>query len=260
VLSKPLAEQLFPDVDPIGKRVTFAAGEKAERTLTVIGVSADFPTSQMSTNRAQLLLPLAQYPDVVRDSVRVDDDYGSPARLMLVARSRPGESAERMTAALENVLRDLDPEFETTSIVTGAWLRENSVRDFLNQSAVAGIVGGVLLLLAALGIYGVVGLMVATRIREIAVRVALGASQRQVVRMVLFDVLKLVAPGVVVGLLLAVAFVKLNGEDFGISLSKLEPLAYVVGAAVAVLMALAASFVPARRAASVHPMVAMRSE
>lgn len=115
-------------------------------------------------------------------------------------------------------------------------------------------------MLAALGIYGVVGLMVATRIREIAVRVALGASRRRVVQMVLFDVVKLVLPGVGIGVLLAVAFVKLNGEDFGISLSNLEPLAYVVGAAIAVLIAIAASLAPARRAASVQPMVAMRSE
>jgi ABC-type lipoprotein release transport system permease subunit len=78
--------------------------------------------------------------------------------------------------------------------------------------------------------------------------------------MVLSDVLKLVTPGVGIGLLIAVAFVRLNGEDFGLSLSNLEPLAYPVGAAIAVLMALGASLAPARRAASVEPMVAMRSE
>ena len=78
--------------------------------------------------------------------------------------------------------------------------------------------------------------------------------------MVLFDVVKLVLPGVFVGFLFEVAFVKLNGEDFGISLSKLEPLAYLTGCSVAVLIALIASLAPARRAASVQPMIAMRSE
>lgn len=260
IVSKPLAERLFPGEDPLGKRVVFATGEKTERTLTIVGVASDFPTSQMSTNRAQLLLPLAQYRDVLGDSVRVNDDRGGLAHLMLIARSAPGEPANKMTAALETTLRDLDPEFDTSGIVTGAGLRHKSVRDFLAQSTVAAVVGGILLLLAALGIYGVVGLMVATRIREIAVRIALGASRRRVVGMVLFDVIKLVAPGVVVGLLIAVAFVRLNGEDFGISLSKLEPLAYAAGAAIAVLMAVLASLAPARRAASVQPMVAMRSE
>ena len=260
VVSKPLAERLFPDADPLGKRVTFDPGEKTERTLTIIGVTADFPTSQMSTDRAQLLLPLAQYPDVLKDAVDVDDGRGGTAQLMLVARSAPGEQPQAMSAALEQLIRDLDPEFEPARIVTGAWLRENSVNDFLTQSAVAGVVGGVLLLLAALGIYGVVGLMVATRVREIAVRVALGASRRRVMGMVLFDVVKLVLPGVGVGVLIAVAFVKLNGRDFGIPLSDFEPLAYLAGSTVTLLIAVLASIAPARRAASIAPMLAMRSE
>jgi hypothetical protein len=87
-----------------------------------------------------------------------------------------------LTAALENAVRELGPDVDralTTGdgvaysrIVTGVWLRQNSMRDFLVQSAVAGGSGGVILMLAALGTYSVVGLMVATRTREIAVRVA----------------------------------------------------------------------------------------
>jgi ABC-type antimicrobial peptide transport system permease subunit len=133
------------------------------------------------------------------------------------------------------------------------------MNDFLTQSAVAAGAGGVILMLAALGIYGVVGLMVATRTREIAVRAALGASRRRVLRMVIFDVVKLVLPGVAVGVVLTVALNRLNSENMGIALSDLEPLAYVAGAAIAVLVAIIASLAPARRAASVQPMVAMRS-
>jgi ABC-type antimicrobial peptide transport system permease subunit len=132
--------------------------------------------------------------------------------------------------------------------------------DFLTGSAVTGIAGGVILTLSALGIYGVVGLMVATRKRELAVRLALGASRRHVLVMVLFDVVKLVLPGVVVGVILTAAFIRLNGEKMGIPLSNVENLAYVAGAAVAVLIAVIASLAPARGAASVQPMVAMRSE
>jgi ABC-type antimicrobial peptide transport system permease subunit len=260
IVSKPLAERLFPDADPLGQRITYGVGEKTERTLTIVGVTADFPTSQMSTDRAQLLLPLAQYPDVLKDSVNVDDDRGGSAKLMLVARAMPGEQPKAMTANLENVARDLDPDFDPLTIVTGAGLRKFSVNDFLTQSAVSGVVGGVLLLLAALGIYGVVGLMVATRVREIAVRVALGASRRRVMGMVLYDVVKLVLPGVFLGLLIAVAFVKLKAEDFGVPLSNLEPLAYFTGCVFAVLIGVLASLAPARRAASVQPMIAMRSE
>ncbi len=127
------------------------------------------------------------------------------------------------------------------------------------QSAVARVAGSVILTLAALGIYGVVGLMVATRTREIAVRAALGASRQRVLRMILFDVVKLVTPGVVVGLVISVAFVRLKGDNLGIQLSHAQPLAYVAGAAVTVLVAILASLAHARRAASIQPMVAMRS-
>jgi predicted permease len=248
VISKALAGRLVPNADAaeaIGKRLTFGADERTRRTLTIVGVTGDFPTSQMSTEREQLLVPLAQHP--------------SP-KVFLIARSAPGEQPTRLNAALENAVRDLGPDFNrnvTTpdgvpyaGIVTGVWLRQNSMRDFLVQSAVAGI---------ALGVYGVVGLMAAARTREIAVRVALGASRRRVLRMILFDVVKLALPGVAVGLVIAAALIRINSENMGIPLSSVEPLSYVFGAAVAMLVAVLASLVPARRAASVQPMAAMRS-
>lgn len=257
VISKPLADRLFPNADAgeaIGKQLIFGNDDKSAQTLTIVGVSGDFPTSQMSTEREQLLLPLAQQPS---------------QDLFLIARSRPGEQPQRMTATLQNAVRDFDPEnrgFGTgdgvkyPSVLTGVWLRENSMNDFLTQSMVSGVAGGVILTLSALGIYGVVGLMVATRTRELAVRMALGAARRRVIAMVLFDVVKLVVPGVVLGLMLTVALMRINAENMGISLSGVENVSYAVGAIVAVLIALAASLAPARRAASVAPMVALRSE
>ena len=259
VISKPLADRLAPNADVIGKRLTFGSDPNRQQTLTIVGVTADFPTAQMSSWREQLLLPLAQHPAVRRDSVAVEDDMSSTAHVMVIARSAPGEQPKKLTAALENVARELDPDFQSTAIVTGTWLRRNSMNDFLTQSAVAGGAGGVILFLAALGIYGVVGLMVASRTREIAVRAALGASRRRVIGMVIFDVVKLVTPGVAVGVVLTFALNRLNSENMGLSLSNLEPLAYVAGAAIAVLVAILASLAPARRAASVPPMVAMRS-
>jgi len=256
VISKTLADQLAPN-DPaavIGKRLTFEPEGKTPQTLTIVGVTRDFPTAQMSSERAQLLLPLAQHP--------------SPS-VFLVARSAAGEPPLKLTAALENAVRDLGPDVDRTHtygggtaysrIVTGVGLRQNSVRNFLERAAVTGGAGSVILTLAALGIYGVVGLMVATRTREIAVRAALGASRRGVVGLILFDVVKLVMPGVVFGLLITAAIVRLQGDNLGIRLSNAEPLAYVVGAAIAVLVAMLASLAHARRAASIQPMVAMRS-
>ncbi|HYE85285.1 MAG TPA: ABC transporter permease [Vicinamibacterales bacterium] len=259
VISKPLADKLAPNDEVVGKRLRSGGDPATQQTLTIIGVTADFPTSQMNTWREQLLLPLAQHPGVSRDSVTVTDDVSSVPRVLLIARSAVGAEPKMLTTALENVARQLDPDLTATAIVTGSWLRRNSVNDFMTQSAVAGGAGGVILMLAALGVYGVVGLMVAARTREIAVRTALGASRRRVLRMIVFDVVKLVLPGVVVGVILTVVLNRLNAENMGIALSGMEPLAYVVGAAVAVLVAIVASLVPARRAASVPPMVAMRS-
>jgi ABC-type antimicrobial peptide transport system permease subunit len=192
--------------------------------------------------------------------VTVVADSGEAPTLMLIARSAPGQQAARLTGALENVMRERDREFKASSIVTGVWLRKNSMNDFLTQSTVAAMAGGVILVLAALGIYGVVGLMVATRKREIAVRVALGASRSRVIGMILFDVVKLVTPGVFVGMILMAGLIRLNGENMGIPLSYVENLAYIAGAAIAVLVAVFASLAPAGRAASVQPTVAMRSE
>jgi predicted permease len=273
ILTKPLADRFFPNAgaaEAIGKRLSFelsfetggASGEAdaPPQILTIIGVSGDFPTSQMSTEREQLLLPLAQHLDFSRPSVSIDDEDGGKPKLLLIARSAAGEQPLKIAAAFENVVRELDPEFRRDRIVTGVFLRKKSIDDFLTQSAVGGATGGVVLMLSALGIYGVVGLMVATRTREIAVRVALGASRPRVLGMILLDVVKLTTPGVVVGLILAAAFIRLNGENMGISLSNVETLAYVAGAAIATLVAVLASLAPARRAASVLPMVAMRSE
>jgi putative ABC transport system permease protein len=258
IISKTLAERFFPDADAgeaIGKRLLYGNDEATLQTLTIVGVCGDFPTSQMSTPREQLLLPLDQQPS---------------HDLFLIARSTPGEPPQKMTATLENAARDFNPDekraFETEdgvaypTVVTGVWLRKNSMNDFLTQSAVAASAGGVILALSALGIYGVVGLMVATRTRELAVRVALGASRRSVMRMVLFSVVKLVLPGVGVGVILTAALIRLNAENMGIPLSSVEYVSYVLGAAVAVLIAVVASLAPAYRASSVQPMVAMRAE
>jgi ABC-type antimicrobial peptide transport system permease subunit len=258
-VSKPLAERLVPGGDVIGKILMFGPDPKTQQALTIVGVTADFPTAQMSSTREQLLLPLAQHPGVNWDPVAVVDDMSRAAHVMLIARSAPGEPANKLTTALENVARRLDPEFQPTAIVTGEGLREFSMNDFLTQSAVAAGAGGVILLLAALGIYGVIGLMVATRTREIAVRAALGATRGRLLAMIIHDVVKLVLPGTIIGVVLTIVLNRLNAENMGISLSNAEPIAYVVGPAIAVLVAVLASLAPARRATSVQPMVAMRS-
>src|SRR6185369_8403279 len=141
--------------------------------------------------------------------------------------------------------------------VTGERMVRKSITDIIAESAAAAGTGAVVLILAALGVSGVVGFMAATRTREIAVRMALGASRWQVAKLMLFDVVKLVVPGVVTGVLVSAILVR---GFVATPLSVVEPVVYLVATAIAVAVALVAGLPSARRAASIQPMVAMRSE
>jgi len=226
-----------------------------EQEFTIVGVSADFATSQLTTERPQILLPL---PESLTPTV------------FLIARGAPGDEP-KLQAALETALRELGvealPGVAFPGIVTGQDLVDKSMGDLISESTAVGVVGGVVLLLAALGIVGVVGFMVATRTRELAVRMALGASRLRVFGLMLSDVVKLVIPGVAGGLLLAAVLIRTMDNVMGTPLTLgptplgvMEPVIYAGASAVAVSVALLAGLPAARRATSVQPMVAMRSE
>ena len=255
VISEPLARQLFPATEAIGQRVTVTLEESREQEFTIVGVSADFATSQLTTERPQILLPL---PEALTPTV------------FLIARGAPGDEP-KLQAALETALRELGvealPGVAFPGIVTGQDLVDKSMADLISESTAVGVVGGVVLLLAALGIVGVVGFMVATRTRELAVRMALGASRLRVFGLMLSDVVKLVIPGVAGGLLLAAVLIRTMEDVMGTPLTVgptplgvMEPLIYAGASAVAFSVAILAGLPAARRATSVQPMVAMRSE
>jgi putative ABC transport system permease protein len=136
-----------------------------------------------------------------------------------------------------------------------------SVVDLATHSAMAVVCAGVALTLAALGVYGVVGFMVATRTREFGVRMALGASRPRVLRTVLTDAIKVVVPGVGIGLVLSVVLVRVsNMPETWYALGGAEPMAYALAAAIAMFVALVAGLPSARRAVRINPIQAMRSE
>ena len=250
LLSEPLARQLFPSGDAIGARVTFAAPDREPQTYTVIGVTADLVSTQMGNPRPQLFLALAQQPATT---------------VLVVARGTPSDPS--MRAAFQNAiaegLRTLsnysEPETVFRELITGESLIENSRSDILTMSAAGGVAALVALVLATFGVYGVIAFMVATRTREIGIRVALGASRVRVLRDVLTSALLLVVPGIAVGLALAVLWVRLTDPSW-YPLGGVEPLVYSIAAGTAFLVALLAGIPSARRAAAVQPMVAMRSE
>ncbi len=255
VISEPLAAQLFPDTEAIGHRITITLEEGREQEFTIVGVTADFATSQLTTERPQILLPL---PETLAPTV------------FLIARGAPGDEP-KLKAALETALRELGvealPGVAFPGIVTGQDLVDKSLGDLMSESTAVGIAGGLVLVLAALGIVGVVGFMVATRTRELAVRMALGATRLGVFRLMLWDVVKLVVPGVAGGLVIAAILIRTMDNVMGTPLTVgptplgvMEPLIYVGASAIAISVALLAGLPAARRATSVQPMVAIRSE
>ena len=257
VISEPLASRLFPDGDAIGERLTFTLEEGREEEFTIVGVTADFATSQLTTERPQMLLPLPEKPT---------------SAVYLIARGAAADE-NRLTSVFENVGRDFDLEFLPSrlgvfrGIVTGTQLVTKSLNDLVAESIAVAVAGGVVLVLASLGVLGVIAFMVATRTREIAVRMALGATRPRVLGLMLSDVVKLVAPGVAVGLLVGAVLIRTMSNVMGTPLTigptplgAVEPLIFVAAASVTVFVALLASLPAARRAASVQPMIAMRSE
>ncbi|MCH7823901.1 MAG: ABC transporter permease, partial [Acidobacteria bacterium] len=240
ILSESLATQLFPGSDALGQRVASALQGNEKKVFTVVGVTVDVVTSQMQTSRPQIFVPLAQHP---------------APRVFLIARA--SADSPSMTTAFEEVIADLDPDFSRPNVVTGAALVRDNIGDLLQQSTLAIAVAAVALTLSALGIYGVVAFMVAARTREMGVRIALGATRRRVVNMVLIDTCKLTLPGLAVGLLLAIISVR-QTDLFWYRLGGVEPVAYALAVAAALAVALLASLPSAYRAAAVEPIDAIR--
>ena len=180
--------------------------------------------------------------------------------MFLIARGAPGDEP-KLQAALETALRELGvealPGVAFPGIVTGQDLVDKSMADLISESTAVGVVGGVVLLLAALGIVGVVGFMVATRTRELAVRMALGASRLRVFGLMMSDVVKLVIPGVAGGLFLAAVLIRTMEDVMGTPLTVgptplgvMEPLIYAGASAIAVSVA----FWPAFRPPAARPL------
>lgn len=257
VISEPLAVRLFPDGRALGRRITFAleGGQRpsdfrwdqrstplSNQTFTVVGVTEDMAAAWLEPGRPQLFVPLAQQP---------------VSRVFVLARSTT--LTERMQSAFVGAMADLDVNADVvrSSLVTGDRIVERGRGDLAFGWMLAGIGSGVALLLAALGIFGVVGFMVATRTREIGIRIALGATRARVLRGVLIDAVKLVSWGVVAGLTLAYVFVR---EFAWGSMGIVEPIAYAVAAAITLGVAAVAALPAAQRAAAVEPIIAMRTE
>lgn len=241
VVSEAFARRFWPGADPLGKEIGVRG--PAGPFLTVVGVARDGKYQTMSEERTPFVyFPLAQ-------------EYWPVATL--IARTELGAGAA--VRAVRSSLLAGDPDLAIYSAET---LGEHLAMTLLPQRVAAivlGSFGGVALLLAAMGVYGVVAFSVSQRVREIGVRVALGAARRDVIRLMVVNGMRPVAIGVGLGMVAALAVTRLL-KSFLTGVSPTDPVTFAAVILAFLSVALWAAFLPARRAARIDPLVALRTE
>jgi predicted permease len=242
IVSDRTARALWPNQDPIGKRVSVRGDDGPY--VTVVGVASDVmlggPTE---AKRATVYLPQLQYP-------------GTKELTILVRTSgEPGPLAE----ALRREIRRMDPNLPVFGVHTMAEYKQLKLADRMNGATILGGFGGLALLLASIGVYGVMAFSVIQRTKEIGIRVALGARRRDVISLFVGRGMRLTVIGVVIGMTLSFAVSRLlQGMLFG--LTPTDGATFLGVAMLLAGVALLACWVPARRAARVDPMQALRYE
>jgi putative ABC transport system permease protein len=242
VINEFLAKRHWPGVDAVGKRLKLTGSKEPWRT--VVGVVKDI-------RERGLLLDMK--PAVYVPVNQVD----RPGADYLIART--SQDPAGMVNALRGAVWAVDADRPVAFIRTMDQLMEENVADRERPMTLLGIFAGLALVLACIGVYGVLAYSVAQRTREIGVRMALGARPLDVTRMILGRGLRLSAIGLIAGAALAgVLGVLLRTLLFGVTPA--APLVYAGTAASLLLVALAACVIPAQRAARVDPVVALRDE
>jgi predicted permease len=243
IVNRAFVRKYFPNEDPLGKQVGRA--EPAPKPVEIVGVIEDVREGPLDVEIPPVLYrPYEQDPDnYFTLAVRTSQDEGS------------------ILPALSRMVRQIDPQIITLGGMTMTTRVEQSSSAWLHRST-AGLTGGfaaLALLLALVGLYGVIAYSVGQRTREIGVRMALGAETRAVYWMILKEAAWLSGIGIGAGLLLGAAASALLRELlFGVG--PWDPVIMAAIAAVLAVATLIASFVPARRAASVDPVEALRAD
>ena len=243
IVSAEMARMYFPNQDPIGKRLIFGFPPDSDVPREIVGVVGDVRDVSLSQMPgAMMYVPYQQAPF-----------WGA----VVVVRTNLS-----LSAAVAWIQRDVNAIDKDLPVTDGASMSEaiqGTVSQPRFQTFLLGMFGSLALILAAVGIYGVISYSVVQRTHEIGIRVSLGAQRKDVLQLVLGEGLKLALAGAAIGLAAALGLTRLMANLlYGVSAT--DPLTFAAVAVVLMFVALFACYIPARRAMRVDPMVALRYE
>jgi len=256
VITDRMARQYFGEINVVGRR--FRSANDPNSWAEVIGVVRDTGTGDFDDD---VVDPIA--PPFYRS-------YTQSGTLPTTIIARTSGDAATLVAAMQRELRALDVTLPVVTASTMAQRLEQSQAPAKAVATFLGVLGGLGLVLASIGLYAVVAFAVARRSREVGIRMALGARSQQVVWSIARGVAGLIGIGTGIGLFLSILAMlamraSSGSEDIGIGnisvyRPTIDPLALLAIAAVTAIVGVAAAFVPARRAARMHPLIALRHE
>ena len=247
VINAAMARTYFPGENPLGKRLQVGATPEPDVPwMEVVGVVGDVRQGLDLDPKAEMYLPYRQADQIL-----------PVFQLSIVLRTATDPMLQ--ASALRNALAEIDPNQPLVKVRTMEENMATTVAQPRFRTWLIGIFAALALVLAAVGVYGVMSYTVTQRTSEIGIRVTLGAQPEDVFRIVVGEGLRLALAGVGVGILAALALTRLL-QSFLYGVSAYDPLTFAGVAVILTIVAVAASFFPARRATLVDPLVALRYE
>ena len=247
LINTTMAHTFFPNENPLGKRLQLGAlPDQQIPTMEIVGVVGDVRPGVGLDPQSEMYLPYRQ-ADLVLPVFQ----------LSVVLRTAADPLTE--TSALRSALSQIDPNQPLVRVRTMEDNMASTVAQPRFRAWLIAIFAALALVLAAVGVYGVMSYTVTQRTIEIGVRVSMGAQPENIFRIIVGEALRLALTGVAVGLIAALALTRLL-RTFLFGISPYDPATFFRGALLLTLVALAASYFPARRATQVDPLVALRYE
>jgi predicted permease len=247
IINSAMAQKYWPGQDPIGRQV--GVEDTRWATRTVIGIVADMKHNSLRDEPVpEMYVPYTQ------NEIKI---WPSMQTMQVALRTKADPAA--LTASVREALRSVDADLPVANVATLAALIDDSMAQPRFSLFLMGSFGGLALALAMIGMYGVISYSVQQRTQEIGIRMALGASRGALLRMVLGLGAQLAAVGIAIGLLVS-RMVTRTMESFLYQVRPTDPLTFATVSIALMCVALAACYIPARRAMRVDPMTALRYE